>query len=206
MKPLRVAVSAPDKVWQEISAIKHAEWVRADGWEALQQVADADACFFLEEGAGNLPAFRASIPWFIHAVSETAKEIHVSGNACRINAWPGCIQRNLWEVSGHVSAEHREIISRLQKEIVVTADEPGFVSGRVLAMIINEAYFALEEKVSTKQEMDIALRLGTNYPYGPFEWAEKIGPASVCSLLQKLSLSDPRYLPSSLLIQEAGGR
>jgi 3-hydroxyacyl-CoA dehydrogenase len=42
-------------------------------------------------------------------------------------------------------------------------------------MIINEAYFALEDNVSTKAETDIAMKLGTNYPYGPFEWGQLIG-------------------------------
>ncbi len=44
-----------------------------------------------------------------------------------------------------------------------------------MAMIINEAWHALAEEVSTKNEIDTAMKLGTNYPYGPFEWAEKIG-------------------------------
>ena len=48
-------------------------------------------------------------------------------------------------------------------------DIPGFISARVVSMIINEAYFALEEEVSSKEEIDTAMKLGTNYPYGPFD-------------------------------------
>ena len=60
-------------------------------------------------------------------------------------------------------------------------------------MIINEAYFALGENVSSKDEIDVAMKLGTNYPYGPFEWSKKIGLNRVYSLLEKLSETDSCY-------------
>src|ERR1700710_2457559 len=46
---------------------------------------------------------------------------------------------------------------------------------RVVAMIINEAYYALDAGVSSKESIDLAMKLGTGYPYGPFEWADRIG-------------------------------
>ena len=82
-------------------------------------------------------------------------------------------------------------------------DLPGFVSARVVSMIINEAWFALEEEISTKEEIDIAMKLGTNYPYGPFEWGEKIGLHNVYQLLEALSVSQSRYIPAPLLKKEA---
>jgi 3-hydroxybutyryl-CoA dehydrogenase len=66
-------------------------------------------------------------------------------------------------------------------------------------MIINEAYFALDDAVSSKAEIDIAMKLGTNYPWGPFEWAEKIGLNNIYLLLQKLSLTNKRYQPAPTL-------
>ena len=69
-------------------------------------------------------------------------------------------------------------------------------------MIINEAYYALEENVSTKQQIDIAMKLGTNYPYGPFEWGEKIGIEKIYLLLKKLSAQNKRYTISHSLEQE----
>ena len=68
-----------------------------------------------------------------------------------------------------------------------TPDDYGFIAARIIAMIINEAYYALQENVSTKQQIDIAMKLGTNYPYGPFEWSEKIGIEKIYLLLKKLS-------------------
>jgi 3-hydroxybutyryl-CoA dehydrogenase len=70
-------------------------------------------------------------------------------------------------------------------------------------MIINEAYFALEENVSTKEEIDIAMKLGTNYPYGPFEWCKKIGLKNIAALLAELSQTEKRYQPARLLLKEA---
>ena len=70
-------------------------------------------------------------------------------------------------------------------------------------MIINEAYFAKGEYVSTEKEIDIAMKLGTNYPHGPFEWATIIGIKNIYELLKTLSEPDTRYKPSPLLEQEA---
>jgi 3-hydroxybutyryl-CoA dehydrogenase len=69
-------------------------------------------------------------------------------------------------------------------------------------MIINEAYFALSEEVSTKNEIDIAMKLGTNYPYGPFEWASLIGLLKIAKLLEILYLNDERYATAPALLQE----
>jgi 3-hydroxybutyryl-CoA dehydrogenase len=77
------------------------------------------------------------------------------------------------------------------------------ITPRIIAMIINEAYFTLEQKVSTKEEIDLAMKLGTGYPLGPFEWSNRIGLTKVYSLLSRLNLMEPRYQPSALLKQEA---
>ncbi len=70
-------------------------------------------------------------------------------------------------------------------------------------MIINEAYFALEADISSKQDIDIAMKLGTNYPHGPFEWCEKIGIKVVYNLLVNLSENNTKYTPCNLLKKEA---
>jgi 3-hydroxybutyryl-CoA dehydrogenase len=69
-------------------------------------------------------------------------------------------------------------------------------------MIINEAFFALSENVTTIEEIDTAMKLGTAYPYGPFEWGNKIGLQNIVTLLKKLSKKQPRYIPCELLVQE----
>ena len=82
-------------------------------------------------------------------------------------------------------------------------DEVGFATANIVSMIINEAYFALEVEVSSKAEIDIAMKLGTNYPYGPFEWAKKIGEKNIYNLLKTLSVHQKKYTPSNLLKKEA---
>ena len=96
-----------------------------------------------------------------------------------------------------------DIMTALNRKVEWTADIHGFISARVLSAIINEAYFALQEGVSSKKEIDIAMRLGTNYPFGPFEWSEKIGLKKIYGLLNELSKTNSRYEPSKLLKEEA---
>jgi 3-hydroxybutyryl-CoA dehydrogenase len=126
-------------------------------------------------------------------------------NIIRINGWPGFLAKEIIEASApdHLKERTEKIFSFFGKKIEWLPDITGFISPRVISMIINEAYFALEENVSTKKEIDTAMKLGTNYPYGPFEWAEKIGLKKIVSLLELLSHTNSRYTTASLLKKEA---
>ena len=139
-------------------------------------------------------------PVIINSVSETLAE--TNENFIRIGAWPTFLQGNTVEAAC-VNEEQKVAAERVLKHFGKTVewlrDVPGFVTPRVVAMIINEAHLALEEGVSTKEEIDTAMKLGTAYPYGPFEWGEKIGLKNVVDLLQKLSVTEPRYTPAPLL-------
>jgi 3-hydroxybutyryl-CoA dehydrogenase len=75
------------------------------------------------------------------------------------------------------------------------------VLDRLLAQLINEASFAVEEGVAEPADIDTAMRLGLNHPRGPFEWLDRIGAERVLATLNSLSEThDPaRYRPSSLL-------
>jgi 3-hydroxybutyryl-CoA dehydrogenase len=96
-----------------------------------------------------------------------------------------------------------EILERVNKRAEWLPDKPGMVAPRVVSMIINEAWFALEEQVSSREDIDTAMLLGTNYPYGPFTWGDKIGLKKIVTLLQTLEKEDPRYSVASLLLKEA---
>lgn len=82
------------------------------------------------------------------------------------------------------------------------ADIAGMVAARSIAMIINEAYFGLQDEISTPEQIDTAMKLGTNYPYGPFEWATKIGLNKIYNLLTELSKTDTRYLPCDAIAKK----
>jgi len=137
--------------------------------------------------------FFAEKPVFINSTTRTLKELGLPKNFSRLNGWPTFINREVWEIATGTEAEVVEIFSKLEWKYIVVKDEPGLISARIIAMIINEAYFALDENVSSKEEIDIAMKLGTNYPYGPFEWSKKIGLEKVYSLLKKLNETDNRY-------------
>jgi 3-hydroxybutyryl-CoA dehydrogenase len=125
--------------------------------------------------------------------------------AARMNGWPTFLQRSLVEATAR-DEQSKRIVSNafdiFNKKISWTQDLPGFISARIIAMIINEAYFTLAEKVSTKKEIDLALKLGTNYPYGPFEWAKQIGMEKISRLLEVLESEDERYRPAPFIKQE----
>lgn len=165
----------------------------------------ADAYFDLTENESNLFFKDVSAPVFKNAVTLTGKDF--PGNYVRINAWPTFLERATWEAS--CTEELKEgaihILQQLNIQVQFVADEPGFITARVLAMIINEAFYALGEDVSTKQEIDIAMKLGTNYPYGPFEWADKIGINNIINLLNVLGLyNKTRYIAAPLLLKATG--
>lgn len=81
----------------------------------------------------------------------------------------------------------------------------GFIYPRTAAMIINEAFFALEDGLAKKEDIDSAMLFGVNYPIGPFELAKKVGAQAVVTLLNDLFLAtgDARYRTCPLLKMQA---
>lgn len=108
------------------------------------------------------------------------------------------------------------LVRGLGRESVEVKDAPGLVFPRILSLIINEAARSLDEGIATAEEIDIALRLGTNYPQGPLRWADEIGLDEVLAVIEGLQeeTGDDRYRPAPLLkklvvsgrLGEAAGR
>ena len=71
-------------------------------------------------------------------------------------------------------------------------------------MIINEAFYTLQEGTASPEDIDKGMKLGTNYPYGPFEWCERIGLAHVYELLEAMyeDTKEERYKICPLLKQQ----
>lgn len=93
----------------------------------------------------------------------------------------------------------------LGREAVWVKDSAGLVMPRVVAMVINEAAYALMEGIAGAEDLDTAMRLGTNYPFGPLEWADAIGVEQVVAILQGVfdEQGDDRYRPAPLLQRKA---
>jgi 3-hydroxybutyryl-CoA dehydrogenase len=123
----------------------------------------------------------------VNSVVDTLEEINA--DFVRINGWPGFLESSITEASGSkaLRPETEQIFSLFHKKIEWLPDEPGFISARVISMIINEAVLAYNEGVSSKEDIDTAMKLGTNYPYGPFEWMERIGSEKVKRLLVEMT-------------------
>jgi 3-hydroxybutyryl-CoA dehydrogenase len=201
---MKIVVIANDYAWKELTENSSGiEWFRAMNSGIFFEHSDAAAFFDLSDDAFTKDYSNIQQPVFINCVTGTLKEISAGKNILRINGWKGFIKRDTWEASGNPSDQHRAIITALNKKLIVVPDEPGFISARIISMIINEAFYAKGERVSTENEIDIAMKLGTNYPYGPFEWSREIGVQHVYQLLLTLSKTDNRYKPSPLLEQEA---
>jgi len=77
---------------------------------------------------------------------------------------------------------------------------------RITSCIVNEAFLALSEGVATTEDIDRAMKLGANYPKGPFEWAEEIGAHSIVRTLDALrEAHGDAYLAAPSLRQRAAG-
>jgi 3-hydroxybutyryl-CoA dehydrogenase len=94
-----------------------------------------------------------------------------------------------------------EFFQILGKETVRVKDAAGLTFPRILSLIVNEAARALEEGVASAEEIDVAMRLGVNYPKGPLQWADQIGLDEVLAVLEGLhgETGEDRYRPAPLL-------
>lgn len=137
-------------------------------------------------------------PVFVNAVIHTCGEI--GSDFIRINGWPTMIGRNVAELAFTGEAERVDkVLERMGWLYSRSPDIPGMIAPRIVSMIVNEAWYALGEGVSTREEIDVAMKLGTNYPYGPLEWGDKIGVDKIRSLLTELAKTDSRYTIAPML-------
>lgn len=97
--------------------------------------------------------------------------------------------------------EAEQLFNSLGKESVRVKDAAGLIFTRIVSLIINEASRSLEEGVASAEEIDIALRLGVNYPQGPLRWGDQVGLDEVLAVLEGLQreTGDDRYRPAPLL-------
>jgi 3-hydroxybutyryl-CoA dehydrogenase len=199
---MKFVILAEEKEWEIMNENENAKWIRVNNFEAFLAEKNGDAYFNFMEDACNQNYTSITKPVFINSVEKTLAQIQTNENTIRFNGWQGFVEKLMWEIVGNANENIASILKTIGKTFLVVDDITGFVSARVIAMIINEAYFAIEDEVSTKAEIDIAMKLGTNYPYGPFEWAEKIGLEKVCNLLQAMAIEDEKYTPANAMIKE----
>jgi 3-hydroxybutyryl-CoA dehydrogenase len=94
-----------------------------------------------------------------------------------------------------------QLAKQLKKNPIESKNSPGFVLNRVLIPMINEAIYALHEKVSTAEQIDAAMKLGAGYPLGPLALADLIGLDTVLAIMRTLQkgLGEDKYKPCPML-------
>ena len=128
-------------------------------------------------------------------------------NLFGFNGLPTFLNREILEVTV-LNKEDRskiEVLSKsLNTDLEIVEDRVGMVTPRIIFMIINEAFYTLQEGTATIEDIDTGMKLGTNYPFGPFEWCEKIGIENVYETLEAIyeDTKEERYKICPLLKQQ----
>lgn len=122
-----------------------------------------------------------------------------------INGWAGFLGSTLIEAlsTDPLTMQRAEgMMARIGRRIEWTSAK-AMTGQRIVSGIINEAFLTLEEATADEEGVDTAMKLGTNYPYGPFDWAYRIGYKKVVSMLTQLCAENPGYTVSILLKEKA---
>ncbi|HKY84084.1 MAG TPA: 3-hydroxyacyl-CoA dehydrogenase NAD-binding domain-containing protein [Anaerolineales bacterium] len=98
-------------------------------------------------------------------------------------------------------ANAETLISGLGLRAEWIGDGAGLVLPRVMSMLANEAAFALAEGTADEGTIDLAMRLGANYPVGPLAWLRQVGAQKVLRVLEHLRavFAEERYRVAPLL-------
>lgn len=182
--------------------------------EELDDVKEADIVFDLnfDDDSDNLQYYATlkDKPVFVSAVKTSLSEQayicdeKIKCSLFGFNAIPTFINRNRWEISLYYGFQEKDLNTIMQKlgiEFDKVQDRVGMLTPRILFAIINEACYTLQEGTAGIEDIDKSMKLGTNYPYGPFEWCDRIGITDVFETLTALyeDTKEERYKICPLL-------
>ncbi|WP_336882003.1 3-hydroxyacyl-CoA dehydrogenase [Priestia koreensis] len=106
------------------------------------------------------------------------------------------------ETSDETAKIIKEVAEKMGKETVVINEFPGFVTSRISALVGNEAFYMLQEGLGSPEDIDKAIKLGLNYPMGPFELVDLVGLDVRLNNLRYLHKKlGEKYRPAPLLEQ-----
>jgi 3-hydroxybutyryl-CoA dehydrogenase len=112
------------------------------------------------------------------------------------------------KTSGQTVDRAIDFAKSVGKEYVVVNDSPGFVTTRIIAMLVNEGAFEFSEGLASKEDIDKALKLGGNFPMGPLTLGDLIGLDTTVNIMDIMyeSFKDPKYRAAPILrkMVEAG--
>jgi 3-hydroxybutyryl-CoA dehydrogenase len=109
--------------------------------------------------------------------------------------------------SDATEAALRALSLELGKQVIVSADRPGFIVNRVLMPLLGEAMRAFDEGVGTADDIDAGARIGLNHPMGPLELADFIGLDVCLGIMEVLheGLGGPQFAPPAVLVKLVEG-
>jgi len=182
--------------------------------EKFLEANDLTFDFIIDEAPDQFEIYiKKNVTVFLNTCKLSISELaHLSKNDIKctlfgFNGLPTFLNRNIFEVSLRSKSDEpllKTTCDQLKTEFLVVEDRVGLVTPRVISMIINEAFYAVQEGTATREDIDLAMKLGTNYPYGPFEWTGRIGIKHIYELLEALyeDTRDERYKICPLLKKE----
>jgi 3-hydroxybutyryl-CoA dehydrogenase len=142
-----------------------------------------------------------------HSTTEIASWTSRPSQVVGFGALPGASPPALVEVAPGLAtadaavASVQEVLEGAGRDVARVRDDAGLVLARILCLIVNEAAAMLMEGAATARDIDTAMKLGTNYPHGPLEWADLMGVDFVFATLVGLRAEqdEDRYRPCPLL-------
>lgn len=148
-------------------------------------------------------ALYAGVPVIGCMVKRPLSAIGMS-NIIGCNLLPGFIGNAKLEVAAPDEQLLGSVMEQLGWAYEKVSGDAGMVTPRVVCMIINEAYYTAQEHTATREDIDTSMKLGTNYPAGPFEWCRRIGIKHVYEVLRAVRehTGNERYDICPLLKQE----
>jgi 3-hydroxybutyryl-CoA dehydrogenase len=89
--------------------------------------------------------------------------------------------------------------------VTIIHDSPGFIAQRIIAMIVNVGSNIAQQRIADPADIDAATKLGLNYPHGPLELGDRIGPRRILAILAAMHAfyGEPRYRPTPWLKRRA---
>lgn len=171
--------------------------------------------FIIDESPDQMEVYRdhPKVIAFLNTTKISLLELissFASPIACTLfgfNGLPTFLNREIVEVATSSKKDFpvlENICQELKTKFLVVDDRVGMVTPRVICMIINEAYYTFQEGTASREDIDLGMKLGTNYPFGPFEWCQQIGLRHVYELLEAVyeDTKDERYKICPLMKKE----
>ena len=185
-----------------VEAVFEDQAVKADLWGRLDAIAPAGAIF-----ASNTSSI--SIDTLAAAVGEARRTRFVGMHFFS----PVPLMPLIELIRGSATADEteaaiRDLAHELRKQVIVSADRPGFIVNRILMPFLGEAMRAYEEGLGTAEDIDTGAKIGLNHPMGPLELADFIGLDVCLGIMRVLQdgFGQPQFTPPQVLVDlvEAG--